>query len=311
LAQDAAIKARLPSDAIFVSRPRTECASWSGDVESNFWSLSRQIPAGLNFMLSGMPYWTTDIGGYGYPISKDTRDPSYQEVFTRWFEYGTFCPLFRIHGRRANHENEIWSYGPVAPILIRHDRLRYRLLPYIYSDAWQVTANDSTMMRPLIMDWRTDQRVWNIGDQFMFGPAILVNPVTEAGVTERSVYLPQAATWYDFWTGDRIAGGQRIDAVTPLERIPLFVRGGSIVPLGPEIEYADEKGAHAVIPIRWNEASKTLTIGPRSGQFPAMLQHRTFRIVWVGKGHGVGEESTESADQIVEYDGRALAVKAP
>jgi alpha-D-xyloside xylohydrolase len=337
----------LPSKRVFVltrsaflGQQRNAAASWSGDVESNFWSLSRQIPSGLNFMLSGAPYWTTDIGGYGYPIAKDTRDASYQEVFTRWFEYGTFCPLFRIHGRRANHENEIWSYGPVAPILIQYDKLRYRLLPYIYSEAWQVTANDGTMMRPLVMDWRTDTTVWKIGDEFMFGPAILVNPVSEAGTTERSVYLPQAATWYDFWTGDGLAGGQRIHATAPLDRIPLFVRGGAILPLGPEIEYANEKaadpielrvyrgadaafdlyedegdnynyenGSHAIIPIRWNEASRTLTIGARSGQFSGMLQHRTFRVVLVGKGHGTGEEPTESVDRVVEYDGQAVTAK--
>jgi alpha-D-xyloside xylohydrolase len=330
-------RAFLLTRSAFVGQQRDAAASWSGDVQSNFWSLSRQIPAGLNFMLSGMPYWTTDIGGYGYPTAKDTRDPSYQEVFTRWFEYGTFCPLFRIHGRRVNQENEIWSYGLVAPILIQYDKLRYRLLPYIYSEAWKVTKNDGTMMRPLVMDWRTDTKVWNIGDEFMFGPALLVNPVTEAGATERSVYLP-AATWYDFWTGERIAGGRRINAAALLERIPLFVRGGSIVPLGPEIEYADEKadpielrvyrgadatfdlyedegdnynyenGLHAIIPIRWSEASKTLTIGTRSGQFPGMLQHRTFRVVWVSKGNGIGEEPTESADQIIEYDGQTVSV---
>lgn len=329
----------LLTRSAFVGQQRDAAASWSGDVESNFWSFSRQIPAGLNFMLSGMPYWTTDIGGYGYPIAKDTRDASYQEVFIRWFEYGTFCPLFRIHGRRANHENEIWSYGPVAPILIQYDKLRYRLLPYIYSEAWQVTTNDSTMMRPLVMDWRTDRKVWNLGDEFMFGPAILVNPVTEADATQRSVYLPPAATWYDFWTGDLIAGGLRITVAAPLERIPLFVRGGSILPLGPEIEYTDEKpadpielrvyrgadaafdfyedegdnynyenGSHAIIPIRWSEASKTLTIGTRSGQFPGMLQQRTFRIVWVGKGHGVGEEPALSIDRIIEYVGQTVAV---
>jgi alpha-D-xyloside xylohydrolase len=326
----------------FVGAQRNAAASWSGDIQSNFWSLARQIPAGLNFMLSGMPYWTTDIGGYGYPIAKDTHDPAYQEVFTRWFEYGTFCPLFRIHGRRTDKENEIWSYGPAAPTLIRYDKLRYRLLPYIYSEAWKVTSEDSTLMRPLVMDWRTDQRVWNIGDEFMFGPAILVNPVTSSGATQRSVYLPPAASWFDFWTGDRFDGGQQIQAAAPLNRIPLFVRGGSILPLGPEIQYTDEKPAdpielrvyqgadaafelhedegdnynyekssYAVIPIRWNEAGKTLTIGARAGEFPGMMQHRTFRIVWVRRAHGVGEELGASADRIVEYSGEPVTVGGP
>jgi alpha-D-xyloside xylohydrolase len=332
----------LLTRSAFVGQQRDAAASWSGDVQSNFWAFSRQIPAGLNFMLSGMPYWTTDIGGYGYPAPKDTRDPAYQEVFVRWLEYGTFCPLFRIHGHRANDENEIWSYGPVAPILVRYDKLRYRLLPYIYSQAWQVSANDSTLMRPLVMDFRDDRQVWNIGDEFLFGPAILVSPVTVAGAADRSVYLPGAATWYDFWTGERKAGGQRIHTAAPLERIPLFVRGGSILPLGPDMEFADEKpadpielriyrgaeaaldlyedegdnynyekGLYALIPIRWDEASKTLRIGPRAGRFPGMLKRRTFRIVWVSESHGIGAEPAPSIDRIVEYQGKPIAVTAP
>jgi alpha-D-xyloside xylohydrolase len=335
-------RAFLLTRSAFIGQQRNGAASWSGDVESNFWSFSHQIPAGLNFMLSGIPNWTTDIGGYGYPIAKDTRDPSYQEVFTRWFQYGTFCPLFRIHGRRRNQENEIWSFGPVAPILIHYDKLRYRLLPYIYSEAWQVTANDSTMMRPLVMDWRTDTGVWNIGDEFMFGPAILVSPVTEAGATARSVYLPAASAWYDFWTGESVVGGQHIIAPAPLERIPLFVRGGSILPLGPEIEFTEqrsadpielrvypgadgafdlyedegddygyENGLRAIIPIRWNEESRTLSFGSRSGKFPGMLQHRTFRVVLVSKSHGIGEEPSESSDQVIEYDGTPIMVREP
>lgn len=208
----------------FLGQQHNAAAAWSGDVYSNFWALKRQIPAGLNFALSGMPYWTTDIGGYGYP-NGDTSDPKYQEVYTRWFEFGTFCPIFRTHGHRANDTNELWSYGAAAPTLVKFDKLRYRLLPHIYSLAWRVTHNDYTMMRPLVMDWRTDPKVWNIGNQFMFGPALLVNPVTEPGATSRSVYLPDAATWYDFWTGKRIRGGQTIQADAPLDRIPLYVKG--------------------------------------------------------------------------------------
>jgi alpha-D-xyloside xylohydrolase len=326
----------------FLGQQHSGTAIWSGDVQSNFWALSRQVPAGLNFMLSGMPYWTTDIGGYGYPAYKDTRDPEFQEVFTRWFEYGVFCPLFRVHGRRANSDNEIWSYGPVAKRLVVYDKLRYRLLPYVYSEAWQVSSRDGTMMRPLVMDWRTDENVWNIGDEFLFGRSILVSPVTHRGATSRLVYLPGSALWYDFWTGDRYAGGQRLGSSAPLERIPLFVRAGSIVPLGPEIEYTDEKpadpielrvyrgadgafdlyedegdtynyekGSYAVIPIRWNETSKTLTFGTRVGEFPGMLSHRRFRVVWVREGVGVGEEPSAATDRIVEYDGNVATTTAP
>src|SRR5207248_13004 len=164
----------------FLRQQRNAAATWSGDVYSNFWALKRQIPAGLNFSISGIPYWTTDIGGYGFP-NASTTDPAYQEVFTRWFEYGAFCPLFRTHGNRENNENELWSYGSANPTLLQVTRLRYRLLPYIYSLAWQVTNNDYTIMRPLVMDWRTDRKAWDVADQFMFGTGLLVNPVYEAG----------------------------------------------------------------------------------------------------------------------------------
>ena len=324
----------------FLGQQRNSAATWSGDVYSNFWALKRQIPAGLNFSISGIPYWTTDIGGYGYP-NGNTTDPKYQEVFTRWFEYGTFCPIFRTHGHRENDTNELWSYRPAAPTLIKYDKLRYRLLPYIYSLAWQVTKNDYTIMRPLVMDWRTDREVWDISDQFMFGPALLVNPVTEAGATSRLVYLPSAA-WYDFWTGARVAGDQMVQAAAPMDRIPLYVRAGSILPLGPEIEYAGEKpdapielrvyrgangqftlyedqgdsyayeqGAYATIPLAWDEASSSLTIGARAGSYPGMQAQRTFRIVWVGANHGGGPEVSTRADREVTYTGREVSVKAP
>jgi alpha-D-xyloside xylohydrolase len=325
----------------FLGQQRNSAATWSGDVYSNFWALKRQIPAGLNFSISGIPYWTTDIGGYGYP-NGNTADPKYQEVFTRWFEYGTFCPIFRTHGHRENDTNELWAYGPAAPTLIKFDKLRYRLLPYIYSLAWQVTKNDYTIMRPLVMDWRTNRKVWDIGDQFMFGPALLVNPVTEAGATSRSVYLPPAEGWYDFWTGERVAGDQTLQAAAPVDRIPLYARAGSILPLGPESEYAGESkeapielriyrgangqftlyedqgdtyayehGAYATISLSWDEASATLTIGARAGSYPGMPAQRGFRVMWVSPNHGAGPEVTAQADREVTYTGQELKVKAP
>ncbi len=326
----------------FAGQQRNAAVTWSGDVYSTFLSFSRQIPAGLNFALSGMPYWTTDIAGYGPPLARDTRDPAYQELYARWFEFGVFCPIFRTHGHRANNENELFSYGSVTPILIRYDKLRYRLLPYIYSLAWQVTAHDSTIMRPLVMDWRTDPHVWNIGDQFMFGPDLLISPVTEQGAISRWLYLPASPAWYDFWTGDKTNGQQRIEVTAPLDRIPVYVRAGSILPLGPEIEwagqnpaapielriypgadgdfqlyddagdtYAYEKGAHSIIPIHWNEASKTLTIGAREGSFPTMLSQRTFRIVFVSGNHGAGASPTAQVDKEVQYDGSSVSITAP
>ncbi|HLH04242.1 MAG TPA: TIM-barrel domain-containing protein [Bryobacteraceae bacterium] len=296
----------------FLGQQRNATVVWSGDVYSTFTAFARQIPAGLNFALSGMPYWTTDIGGCGWPWFRDTNDPAYQELFTRWYEYGVFCPIFRTHGHRSNDTNELFSYGSATPTLVRYDKLRYRLLPYIYSLAWRVTNEDYTIQRPLIMDWRNDPRVTSIGDQFMFGPAILVNPVTEEGATTRSLYLPPAPAWYDFWSGVKLEGGRRITAEAPLERIPLYVRAGSILPLGPEVEYAEqhvnepievrvyrgadadfklyddrgdtyayEKGEHAIIPLHWDEKSATLTINAREGEYPGMPREQEFRIVVV------------------------------
>ena len=326
----------------FAGQQRNAATTWSGDVFSTYLSFRRQIPAGLNFALSGMPYWTTDIAGYGPPLARDTRDPAYQKLYTRWFEFGAFCPIFRTHGHRANNENELFSYGPVTPILIRYDRLRYRLIPYIYSLAWQVTAHDSTIMRPLVMDWRTDPNTWNIGDQFMFGPDLLVSPVSQKGATSRSLYLPASPAWYDFWTGERTKGQQRIEASAPLDRIPVYVRAGSILPMGPQVEwasqkpsapielriyrgangsfylyedagntYAYEKGAHSIIPIQWNDATNTLTLGARQGSFPTMVKDRTFNVVFVGINHGIGGKETAHPDKQVHYNGTAVTAMAP
>jgi alpha-D-xyloside xylohydrolase len=331
----------LLTRSAFLGQQRNAAATWSGDVYSNFWALKRQIPAGLNFSISGIPYWTTDIGGYGYP-NGNTTDPKYQEVYTRWFEYGTFCPIFRTHGHRENDTNELWAYGPAAPTLIKFDKLRYRLLPYIYSLAWQVTKNEYTIMRPLVMDWREDRKAWDIGDQFMFGPAVLVNPITDAGATSRSVYLPAAAGWYDFWSGERVNGDQAITAAAPIDQIPIYVRAGSILPLGPEVEYAGEKadaptelriyrgangqftlyadqgdtyayehGAYATIPISWDETSATLTIGARSGSYPGMPAQKRFRVIWVGTNHGAGPAVAAQADRDVTYTGQEVRVKVP
>jgi alpha-D-xyloside xylohydrolase len=324
------------SRSAFAGAQRNSIAAWSGDVESNWLSFARQIPAGLNFELSGIPYWTTDIGGF---IIGNPDDPAYRELFVRWFEYGTFCPIFRVHGTRTPNQNELWSYGPEAQtILTAYDRLRYRLMPYIYSLAWKTTSEAYTPMRALGMDFRTDTRALNVGDQFMFGPALLVNPVTEAGATSRRIYLPKSK-WYDFWTGQEVDGGGAIEAAAPINQIPLFVRGGSIVPLGPDLEYATQKpadpielrvypgadasftlyedendnynyenGVRATIRIDWDEAAQKLTIRERQGQFPGMLKARTFRVVFVGDSHGTGIELTTQSDKVVDYSGKPITV---
>jgi alpha-D-xyloside xylohydrolase len=315
---------------------RNSITAWSGDVESNWLSFARQIPAGLNFELSGIPYWTTDIGGF---IIGNPDDPGYRELFVRWFEYGAFCPIFRLHGTRTTNQNELWSYGSDAQnILTSYDRLRYRLMPYIYSLAWMTTSAAYTPMRPLAMDFRTDIRALNIGDQFMFGPALLVNPVTEPGATSRRVYLPKSR-WYDFWTGRSVEGGRAMEAPAELNRIPLYVRAGSIVAMGPDVEYATqkpadpielrvypgangsftmyedendnydyEKGSRATIRIDWDDAGRKLTIGERMGKFPGMLETRTFRIVVVHDDHGTGIEPAAQADKVVAYSGKTAAV---
>ncbi len=326
------------SRSAFAGSQRNAVTAWSGDVLSNWETFKRQIPAGLNFSISGLPYWTTDIGGFimGYP-----DDPAYRELFIRWFQFGAFSPIFRVHGTRTPDQNELWSYGPEAQrILTSYDVLRYRLMPYIYSVAWKVTSQNYTPMRALVMDFRLDPRAWNIGDQFMFGPAILVNPVTEPGASKRELYLPKTR-WYDFWTGEAVDGGREIDAAAPLQTMPLYMRAGSIVPLGPEIEFSTEKpatpielrvyrgadgdftlyedendtynyqkGVYSTIPLRWHEARQTLTIGARQGRFPGMLTSRTFNVVFVGRGHGSGIAPTSQADKTVQYSGAEVSVAA-
>jgi len=331
------------SRSAFAGSQRNAAAVWSGDVNSDWVFFKRQIPAGLNYSLSGLPYWTTDIGGF---VSGDPKDPKYRELFIRWFQFGTFCPIFRVHGTRSNDQNELWSYGPEAQkILVNFDRLRYRLLPYIYSLAWKTTSQGYTPMRALAMDFRTDVRAANIGDQFMFGPAIMVNPVTEADAVARRVYLPAAAkqgltpSWYDFWTGKSQQRNGEIDAAAPVERIPLYVRAGSILPLGPEQEwstqkpadpielriypgadgdftlyedendnYGYEKGAYATIPLHWDDVQRVLTIGARQGNFPGMLQRRTFDIVFVSENQGAGILLTDRADHVVTYSGGEVKI---
>jgi len=324
------------SRSAFAGSQRNAVTAWSGDINSDWFSFRRQVPAGLNFSLSGIPYWTTDIGGF---VFGRPDDPSFRELFIRWFQYGTFNPILRVHGTRNPDENELWSYGPDAQtILVNFDRLRYRMLPYIYSLAWKTTSESYTPMRPLVMDFRNDPRADNIGDQFMFGPAFLVNPVTEPAATARPVYLPNTK-WYDFWTGSTVDGGRMINAIAPLDRLPLYLRAGSIVPLGPDQEWSTEKpadpielriyggadgdfsiyedendtydyekGAYAIIPMHWGDASHTLTIGDRQGQFPGMPENRTFRVVFVRENHGVGVEPADEADKVVEYSGKQITV---
>jgi Alpha-glucosidases, family 31 of glycosyl hydrolases len=324
------------SRSAFAGAQRDAVAVWSGDVNPNWETFRRQIPAGLNYSMAGNPYWTTDIGGF---TVANPDDPAYRELYARWFEFGAFCPIFRAHGTRTTNQNEIWSYGPeTQEILTRYDQLRYRLMPYIYSVAWKTTSEHYTPMRALVMDFLNDPRVWNISDQFLFGPSLLVNPVTEPGATTRHLYLPRGR-WYNFWTGDEVEGGRAIDAAAPLAEMPLFVRAGSIVPMGPAIEFAEqaedpielriyagadadfalyqddgntynyEKGEHATVTLHWDDASRTLTAGQRNGRFTGMSASLKFHLVLVGKNHGVAETFTKNPDAIFNYTGAAVRWK--
>jgi alpha-D-xyloside xylohydrolase len=321
--------------ASFAGQQRNAAVTWSGDIRSSWEVFQQQIPAGLNFVASGVPYWNTDVGGF---FGNNPDDPKFRERFIRWVQFGVFSPMFRVHG--TNKPKEVWRFDPDSQkILIDAIQLRYHLMPYIYSVSWQVTNNGYTMMRPLVMDFRTDVKARKIGDQFMFGPSILVNPVTHPEVAQRSIYLPEGTKWVDFWTGASINGGQTIQASAPISTIPIYIRAGSIVPYGPSVQWATEKvdaplelriypgadghftlydderdnydyekGAYATIPLKWSEKTKTLTIGARHGTYPGMPAERVFKVVYVSQTKGTGTSSTESADQTVTYRGDDIEV---
>ena len=342
---------------------------WSGDVNSSWDMLRKQVPAGLSFTLTGNPNFNTDIGGF-FCNSYNTKgkgsapkNPQFQELYVRWMQYGLFCPVFRSHG--ADAPREIWQFGkkgePVYDAIEKQIRLRYRLIPYLYSTAWQVTSNNDSYMRPLFADFASDKKVWDIADEFMFGRSILAAPIVNPQYTEEKVirtnamtgwdrqsvndgpsvgiadfsatktatkYLPKGTVWYDFWTGKQYKGGQNVTIETAFDRVPMFVRAGSIVPMGPEMQYVGEKswgnlelrvypgadgqfvlyedegdnynyekGAYSIINIKWNERARTLTIGARQGSFNGMLQKRSFTI-----------STLEGKQQTINYDGNEQVI---
>lgn len=323
----------------FPGQQRYGIINWSGDIGWDWDTYKRQIVAGLNFTITGLPYWTTDIGGFFRPGRTQYTDEKFHEILTRWFQWGAFSPIFRIHGYMT--ETEPWKYGPTVENSMRKMlNLRYRLLPYIYSEAWQVTANGSTMMRPMIMDFNGDTEAVKQQYQFMFGKALLVTPITEAGITQQNVYLPKSATWYDFYTGTSYKGGQTIKADAPLDKIPVFVKAGTILPIGSEVQFATEKkwdnlviriyegangsftlyedegdnynyekGAYSTITFNWDNAKKTLTIGERKGSFNGMLTERRFNIVFISHDRSTGGEVISNQTKIVTYTGKRLQIK--
>jgi alpha-D-xyloside xylohydrolase len=486
-------RAYILTRSTFAGQQRCAATTWSGDIGANWNVYRNQISAGTNHCMSGIPYWTFDIGAfvlgaYDGAFNKGGKDPAYQELYTRMFQMGTFVPIFRSHGSET--PREIWAMGDFSPVLIKFDNLRYRLMPYIYSLAWKVTSEDYTYMRGLPMDFSGDKKTYNIDDQFMFGPSLMVNPVTECMyfrppslsqvvpadvfktndgkpgllakyyktknyqnlskeqidpnininwyggrpdyVTDsmysirwegklvpketgkyqfhmksfdakrvildgktlpvvytsteqytdfveleegkeynfvlenennqtgaarmilnwktpsmfalekepvlvekaRMVYLPEGTTWYDFWTGKSYTGGQRSRFEAPIDKIPLLVKAGSIIPMGPFVEYSTEKptdplelriykgangsftlyedendnynyekGIYATIGFNWDDASKTLNIGARKGEFPGMLKTRTIKVVLVDEKHGAGIEISQLFDKVLVYNG--------
>jgi alpha-D-xyloside xylohydrolase len=301
---------------------------WNGDLTSDMGNVATTVSGGINSCMAGNPYWCSDIGGFQGTLTDET--------LTRWFEAGTFFPIFRLHGSR---NTEIYNMSStVKPIAIAYTNLRYRLMPYIYSLAWKVTDEGYTMTRALWFDFPGDSNVINIASQFMFGPALMINPVSTTGATSRNVYLP-AGTWYNFWTGasTTYSTGTTLQNVSaPTNSIPVYVKAGAIIPMGPRIQYATQSvdpielriytgadgnftlyedesdnynyqsGTYATIPISYNNTTGKVIIGKRSGSFTGMVKNRTFNVVFVTSGHGIADTVTSNPDCVISYDGTAI-----
>jgi alpha-D-xyloside xylohydrolase len=345
----------------FAGQQRYGANTWSGDVNASWGALRNQISAGLNFSLSGIPYWNSDIGGFFlWDFKNPLTNIDYRELHVRWMEFGTFCPMMRSHGEGV--PRELYHFGkkgnPTYDAIEKYIHLRYSLLPYIYATSWDVTSKNSSMMRALVMDFANDRNALNINDEFMFGKSILVAPVTEAmywknqtkeatttsiedyGVVKtKEVYLPNGTSWFDFWTGESIQGGQTIKKEVPLDIIPLYLKAGTILPFGPKVQFATEKkwddlevrvyegadgeftlyedendnynyekGMYSNIKFSWNNKNKILTISNRKGTFSGMLNDRKFNIVFVSKNKGVGAELTNKYDKVVYYVGEKIII---
>ena len=356
----------------FAGQQRYGANTWSGDVNSSWQSLRNQIPAGLNFSMSAIPYWNTDIGGFfagaynkSWNDGSGAKNPAFQELYVRWLQFGAFTPMMRSHG--TDVPREIYNFGkkgePIFDAIAKSINLRYSLLPYIYSAAWDITNNQSTMMRALVMDFN-DKKVVDMNNEYMFGKSILVAPIVNAQYTSETVvktdensgwnkddkkdekemavdftqqksskaYLPVGTSWFDFWSNQKYDGGQEVTLTTTIDKIPLFIKAGSIVPFGPNVQFATEKkwdnleirvypganaeftlyedendnynyekGIYSTISFTWNDAKKSLTINDRKGTFPGMLGTRKFNIVVISTGKKV--------EKTVTYSGKKVSVK--
>ena len=340
----------------FAGEQRYSTATWSGDIATRWEDMRAQMTAGLNLSMAGHPFWGMDQGGFcvenRYVAAQQEFDKNgtenadlkeWRELQTRWNQFGCFVPLYRTHGQWPTRE--VWNIAPADhpayKTIVAYDKLRYRIMPYLYSMAGMVHLKDYTMMRALVMDFNGDDNVYDIKDQWMFGPALMACPVGEYQKYSRNVYLPKQKGWYDFYTGKYYAGGQTIVADAPYEKIPVFVPEGAILPVGPEMEWSDqkkaelidlyiyagkdgqftiyedegtnynyEKGKYATFDIKYNDAQKTVTIGTRKGSFDGMLQSRRFNVILVNAKNGQGVNLAKSPKgKMVKYAGKQVVVK--
>jgi alpha-D-xyloside xylohydrolase len=339
----------------FAGEQRYSTATWSGDIGTRWEDMRAQMTAGLNYSMSGLPFWGMDQGGFCVENRYMQAQSEYErtgvenedlkewrELQARWSQFGTFIPLFRVHGQWPLRE--IWNLAPenhpCYQSFVYYDKLRYRLMPYLYSMAGWVHLKDYTMMRGLIMDFNGDWQVTNIKDQWMFGPALMVCPVAHYKAPNRSVYFPKQTGWYNLYSGEYVEGGQSLIVDAPYERIPVFVREGSIIPFGPEIQYSDEKpaelinlyvyagkdgqfmlyedegvnynyekGKYATIDITYDDSSKTITFGKRNGQFNGMLKQRRFNVVLITREQPKALNMENPEGKLVQYNGKAVSIQ--
>ena len=325
---------------------RYAAAAWSGDIASRWEDMKTQISAGLNFSLSGMPYWTMDIGGFSvekrYENATGADLEEWRELNTRWYQFGAFVPLFRVHGQYPFREiyNIAPENHPAYQSMLYYSQLRYRLMPYIYSLAGKSYQQDYTIMRGLVMDFPQDLKAANLNDAYMFGPSLLINPVLGYKDRNRNVYLPDGQGWYDLYTGRYFKGGQDVKVDAPYERMPVFVKEGSIIPSGPALQYTSEKpadpltifvytgkdavfslyedegtnynyekGAFSTISFNYSEANHTLTVGDRKGTFAGMLTNRTINFIFISPKLSRPLNFNSKSDKTIRYTGKQVELQ--
>lgn len=336
--------------------------SWSGDIVASWNEMKNQIPSGLNYTLCGIPFWNTDLGGFFYgEFEQNPKNPALQELQTRWMQWGTFMPLMRNHCS-SPMVSELYEFGQEGDwcydAIKNYIKLRYRLLPYIYSNAGDCVQNSGSMMRALVMDFASDKKASRLNDEYLFGRNLLVKPVTDALYTWKdskrrgheiypdlrkaaapvNVYLPKGTQWFDFWSNEIHEGGQTIQKLCPIDIMPVYVKAGTIMPFGPEVQYSNEKawdnleirvypgangsftlyedegdnynyekGKFSLIKFNYDDQNRQLTIAPREGNFKGMLKTRKFNVVFVDSQSGSGDQPMKNSKP-VEYNGSQVVV---